>query len=196
VTPSGIEPATFRFVAQYLNHCATAVPIASGIAEKVPESFSIQMLDYLGPYFEVELSRMLCRNGRPLTKCQVISLTQKHLSLCWVNIFGTLNDLDTMHRIWNLQTYTSSGAKINFATFLRSAGFFEVTSLQTCWEKRLVLAYATSCKKKTQCVLFILFTHQQIHYLLNLESFKIYTKIHTNIAATCFVLRPSSWSLY
>ena len=27
LTPSGIEPATFRFVAQHLNHCATAVPI-------------------------------------------------------------------------------------------------------------------------------------------------------------------------
>jgi hypothetical protein len=26
MTPSGIEPATFLFVAQYLNHCATAVP--------------------------------------------------------------------------------------------------------------------------------------------------------------------------
>jgi hypothetical protein len=26
MTPSGIEPATFRFVAQYLNHCATTVP--------------------------------------------------------------------------------------------------------------------------------------------------------------------------
>ena len=25
--PSGIEPATFPFVAQYLNHCATAVPL-------------------------------------------------------------------------------------------------------------------------------------------------------------------------
>jgi len=26
MTPAGIETATFRFVAQYLNHCATAVP--------------------------------------------------------------------------------------------------------------------------------------------------------------------------
>jgi hypothetical protein len=26
MTPSGIEPATFRFVEQYLNHCATVVP--------------------------------------------------------------------------------------------------------------------------------------------------------------------------
>ena len=26
MTPSGIEPATFRFVAQQPNHCATAVP--------------------------------------------------------------------------------------------------------------------------------------------------------------------------
>ena len=26
LTPAGIEPATYRFVAQFLNHCATAVP--------------------------------------------------------------------------------------------------------------------------------------------------------------------------
>ena len=26
MTPTGIEPATFRFVAQHFNHCATAVP--------------------------------------------------------------------------------------------------------------------------------------------------------------------------
>jgi hypothetical protein len=30
LTPSGIEPATFRFVAQYLNDCATAVPFTRG----------------------------------------------------------------------------------------------------------------------------------------------------------------------
>jgi len=28
LTPAGIEPATFRFVAQHLNHCATAVPLS------------------------------------------------------------------------------------------------------------------------------------------------------------------------
>jgi len=27
LTPAGIEPTTFRFVAQHLNHCATAVPL-------------------------------------------------------------------------------------------------------------------------------------------------------------------------
>jgi len=30
LTPAGIEPATFRFVAQHLNHCATAVETFRG----------------------------------------------------------------------------------------------------------------------------------------------------------------------
>ena len=30
LTPAGIEPATFRFVAPHLNHCATAVPTDYG----------------------------------------------------------------------------------------------------------------------------------------------------------------------
>ena len=29
MTPSEIEPATFRFVAQHLNHCATAVTMCT-----------------------------------------------------------------------------------------------------------------------------------------------------------------------
>ena len=32
LTPAGIEPATFRFVAQHLCHCATAVPLLDFIA--------------------------------------------------------------------------------------------------------------------------------------------------------------------
>jgi hypothetical protein len=37
MTPSGIEPATFRFVAQYLNNCATAVPSVL-VSEQNPSS--------------------------------------------------------------------------------------------------------------------------------------------------------------
>ena len=34
MTPSGIQPTNFRFVAQHLNHCATAVRIAPNCSSK------------------------------------------------------------------------------------------------------------------------------------------------------------------
>jgi len=34
MTPPGIEPATFLFVAQHLNHCATAVPHTKRVTSK------------------------------------------------------------------------------------------------------------------------------------------------------------------
>jgi len=42
VVPSGMVPATFRFVAQHLNHCATAVPYlvtSSVLFKDIPEIF-------------------------------------------------------------------------------------------------------------------------------------------------------------
>jgi len=40
MTPAGIEPATFRFVTQHLNHCATAVPIICEIKNcEIPFKF-------------------------------------------------------------------------------------------------------------------------------------------------------------
>ena len=41
VTPAGIEPATFRFVAQHLNHCVNAVPILYNVSLKPLSSFRI-----------------------------------------------------------------------------------------------------------------------------------------------------------
>jgi len=38
MTPSGIEPATFRFVAQLLNDCATAVPLSIRYFQKLYSS--------------------------------------------------------------------------------------------------------------------------------------------------------------
>jgi hypothetical protein len=39
------------------------------------------------------------------------------------------------------------------------------------------------------------FIHQQMHFLLISENFKIYIKTHIKIVPTCFGLRPSSGSL-
>jgi hypothetical protein len=41
ITPSGIEPATFGFVAQYLNHCATAPPSPREVWHHTIESLSL-----------------------------------------------------------------------------------------------------------------------------------------------------------
>jgi len=38
MTPAEIESATFRFVAQHLNHCATAVPTLNGVEKDVRRS--------------------------------------------------------------------------------------------------------------------------------------------------------------
>ena len=45
MTPSGIEPATFRFVAQHLNHCATAVPQHKPGSETIRGSHSCELVE-------------------------------------------------------------------------------------------------------------------------------------------------------
>ena len=41
VTPSGIEPAIFRFVAQHLNHCATAVPLSNRVSSFIRRLYEV-----------------------------------------------------------------------------------------------------------------------------------------------------------
>ena len=38
MTPAGIEPVTFRFVAQHFNHCATMVPTLTTVLQEIPRS--------------------------------------------------------------------------------------------------------------------------------------------------------------
>ena len=44
LTPAGIEPVTFGFVAQHLNHCATAVPPPSAKSKERLGLFPIPTL--------------------------------------------------------------------------------------------------------------------------------------------------------
>jgi len=60
MTPAGIEPATFRFVAQHLNHCTTAVP---------------------------QTGKCLCINYVKLTSALFLDITQ-HIVVIPYRIFG------------------------------------------------------------------------------------------------------------
>ena len=51
LTQAGIEPATFRFVAQHLNHCTTAVPL------------HVNYGLYIGPgRTKIKLNKFQCRH--------------------------------------------------------------------------------------------------------------------------------------
>jgi len=52
LTLAGIEPATFRFVAQHLNHCATAVPSKKDV-QNIFFSWLDQFLDVCVTYSKV-----------------------------------------------------------------------------------------------------------------------------------------------
>jgi hypothetical protein len=48
MTPAGIETATFRFVAEHLNHCATAVPHPNNIGMKERASHTVNISKRIG----------------------------------------------------------------------------------------------------------------------------------------------------
>jgi hypothetical protein len=68
VTPSGIEPATFWFVAQCLNHCATACPDIDGLISQSPRHFAWQP------------SARVSQHLRPLTSVTWPHLLHMHTS--------------------------------------------------------------------------------------------------------------------
>ena len=54
LTPAGIEPSTFRFVAQHLNHCATAVP-----GKAISVTYSERVFVVLGIHYAMRMHHIV-----------------------------------------------------------------------------------------------------------------------------------------
>ena len=88
ITPAGIEPAAFRFVAQHLNHCATAVPIAMFKMQKCYSAhrllfYFVQLLQEASAVtdcFITETVRVYCE-----VRADPRSISQTHFLLSTVN---------------------------------------------------------------------------------------------------------------
>jgi len=71
LTPAGIEPATFRFVAQHPNHCATAVPPVSYVQKDITCTSEINSTFHLHSscsqtHHSVHRSSLTCNNRKQL----------------------------------------------------------------------------------------------------------------------------------
>ena len=96
MTPNGFEPGTFRFVAQYLKHCATAVP---------------QKDTYIGVNFVQELAVFISTHRRMSLMFCVLSDEMQEQSTLHIMRFninsgtetrrGAIRSLANCFAVWN-----------------------------------------------------------------------------------------------
>jgi len=67
LTPAGIEPATFRFVAQHLNHCATAVRSGPEVSRKLRFPDFVTMAQDVGRLSALRTGRLYPPENTPGT---------------------------------------------------------------------------------------------------------------------------------
>jgi len=115
MTPSGIEPATFKFVAQHFNHCATAVPTKTG---------TYLLTAWCRVLFEKLTGLQLVKKFSAFLGIRrfITALTSvRHLSLSWASLIQSIYPHPTSWRSililsTHLLTYLLHGAE----SFLRS----------------------------------------------------------------------------
>jgi len=71
MTPAGIEAATFRFVAQRLNHCATAAPFKRQHILNIESQFSNKIEVYQIVYFTITSYELRTRRPNDQTERQI-----------------------------------------------------------------------------------------------------------------------------
>ena len=101
LTPAGIEPATFRFVAQHLNHCATAVPYIRHIWIKtVLCSRMVSLFLHTSPWTHrcLQCSHSAHRNGRVFRRS--VQTACCYLILNCVTSSSNWNSQTNASRLW------------------------------------------------------------------------------------------------
>jgi len=86
ITPSGIEPVTFRFVAQYLNHCATAISVRLMCSSLLTTVISLHNIKWL--FFLKNKHFVLCEIRTEILNISVIKVTF-HRSKMFTGMIGT-----------------------------------------------------------------------------------------------------------
>jgi hypothetical protein len=76
MTPSGIEPSTFRFVAQYLNQCATAVPGKRSTGRKSCPNANFSTIDLTMDCIGIELGPTRWDTGAKPASCRGLTHTR------------------------------------------------------------------------------------------------------------------------
>ena len=137
-TPSGIEPATFRFVTQHINHCTTAVPQSRWRQRKTPQKCLRK--DNIGVLTNWQKSLTCCRaflwwhhSSRPSPGTSVMLLTLQKLHprppvSCHTQRSHLEGDLSRATTHVHLQLHTSalSFFLITFTLFRWYSLFWEI----------------------------------------------------------------------
>ena len=102
-TPSGIEPATFRFVAQHLNHCATAVPaVNNNNNNNYYYYYLVCCLCYYFAVYSISLKKLFNSLIIWLTSCFIISSSSTASLLCIWCLFLNPRDIYKISSAINL----------------------------------------------------------------------------------------------
>jgi len=118
LTPAWIEPATFWFVAQHLNHCATVVPVVLGLllnSIRAQLAFSIQLL-----IFAHSATNSIFEDSG-LLGCFVVLLHKWFLLFWWITLPTSVG--------WSSPEDTRNYSPSDTAVMLQETCIFSSTSV-------------------------------------------------------------------